>query len=73
MPRRANVEVWLSSNGIAEGDEWEPFAGMDIDEQGLRRFLDKLPFNQSGTSRQFTADEIESLVRGLHEVVKVMG
>ena len=47
------------SMGIAEGDEWEPFAGMDIDEQGLRRFLDKLPFNQSGTSRQFAADEIE--------------
>ena len=44
--------------GINKGDEWEPFAGMDIDEQGLRQFLDKVPFNQSGQSRQMTTDKI---------------
>ncbi|MBT3171125.1 MAG: transketolase [Rhodospirillaceae bacterium] len=44
--------------GINKGDEWEPFAGMDIDEQGLRQFLDKVPFNQSGQSRQLTDDKI---------------
>ena len=66
-----NVEQmadFQKSMGIAEGDEWEPFAGMDIDEQGLRRFLDKLPFNQTGSSRQFAAEKIalpaELSVRG---------
>ena len=44
--------------GIAEGDEWEPFAGLDIDEQGLRRFLDEVPFNQAGPSRQMAHDKV---------------
>jgi pyruvate dehydrogenase E1 component len=44
--------------GIAEGNEWEPFAGMDIDEQGLRAFLDKVPFNRTGASRQKAADKV---------------
>ena len=66
-----NVEQmadFQKSMGIAEGDEWEPFAGMDIDEQGMRRFLDKRPFNQTGASRQFAAEKIalpaELSVRG---------
>lgn len=46
-----------SAMGIAEGDEWEPFAGMDIDEQGLRGFLDKVPFAQAGTSRNLASDK----------------
>ena len=32
--------------GIAEGDEWEPFAGLDVGEHELRAFLDAVPFNQ---------------------------
>jgi pyruvate dehydrogenase E1 component len=44
--------------GINKGDEWEPFAGMDIDEQGLRKFLDDVPFNQAGPSRQMVTDKI---------------
>jgi len=31
---------------------------MDIDEQGLRQFLDKVPFNLPGQSRQLTDDKI---------------
>ncbi len=57
-----NVEQmadFQSAMGVSEGDEWEPFAGMDIDEQGLRGFLDKVPFNQVATSRRFEADKIE--------------
>ncbi len=56
-----NVEQmadFQKSMGIAEGDEWEPFAGMDIDEQGLRRFLDTLPFNQTGASRQLVSEKV---------------
>ncbi len=44
--------------GINKGDEWEPFAGMDIDEQELRQFLDQVPFNQLGPSRQMTSDKV---------------
>ena len=44
--------------GIPKGNEWEPFAGMDIDEQGLRRFLDDVPFNRAGPSRRITTEKI---------------
>ncbi len=30
--------------GIAEGEEWEPFAGLDEDPNVLRRFIDAVPF-----------------------------
>jgi len=44
--------------GIAEGEEWEPFAGVgDLD--GLKRFLDDVPFYQEGT-RRFGAGKIET-------------
>ena len=43
---------------VPEGDEWEPFAGMDIDEQGLRKFIESVPFTQSGTSRRLISDQI---------------
>ena len=32
--------------GIAEGEEWELFAGLDIPAPELRLFLDQVPFNQ---------------------------
>ncbi|MEE8173503.1 MAG: transketolase, partial [Alphaproteobacteria bacterium] len=54
----AQMADFQNAMGIAEGDEWEPFAGMDIDEQGLRRFLDNVPFNQAGTSRQLASDNV---------------
>ena len=31
-------------NGIAEGNEWEPFAGMEEREEELRAFLARVPF-----------------------------
>lgn len=47
-----------SAMGVPEGDEWEPFAGMDIDEQGLRRFLEDVPFIQAGPSRRMAHDKV---------------
>ena len=32
--------------GIAEGDEWNPFAGLDVDAQELQVFLNQVPFAQ---------------------------
>ncbi|CAN0455806.1 unnamed protein product, partial [Laminaria digitata] len=30
--------------GVSEGAEWEPFAGLDVDEDTLRSFIDRAPF-----------------------------
>jgi pyruvate dehydrogenase E1 component len=39
------------ANGIAEGAEWEPFAGVEVDEQHLRASLARVPFNAKGARR----------------------
>ena len=44
--------------GIAEGEEWVPFAGVD-DPDELKRFLKSVPFYQEGT-RRFAAAKIET-------------
>jgi pyruvate dehydrogenase E1 component len=43
--------------GIAEGEEWERFAGMDIDPAAVQDFLDSVPFNAQGR-RRFTAETV---------------
>jgi len=40
------VEAMRVSHGVARGEEWEPFAGLDVPEFELRRFLAGVPFNQ---------------------------
>ena len=37
--------------GIAEGDEWEPFAGLDVPVEQLQDFLSAVPFNQPAERR----------------------
>ena len=36
---------------VAEGSEWEPFAGLQTPEPALRRFLAEVPFARSGERR----------------------
>ena len=38
------MEIYRRSEGIATGEEYEPFAGLDIPAQELRQFLDEVPF-----------------------------
>ena len=38
------MEVFRSAAGIAPGEEYEPFAGLDPPAEELRRFLDQVPF-----------------------------
>jgi pyruvate dehydrogenase E1 component len=38
------MEVFRRAEGIAPGEEYEPFAGLDVPEEELRRFLDQVPF-----------------------------
>jgi len=37
------MEVYRRALGIAPGEEYEPFAGLDVPEEELRRFLDQVP------------------------------
>ena len=47
----AQIGVLRAEMGIAEGDEWEPFAGLDVPALELRAFLDAVPFNQAAVRR----------------------
>ena len=40
------VEALRASHGVAPGEEWEPFCGLDVPEADARRFLAGVPFNQ---------------------------
>ena len=45
------IEALRARMGIAEGDEWEPFAGLGVPADTLRAFLDAVPFNQTAERR----------------------
>src|SRR5262249_23901377 len=38
--------------GVAPGDEYEPFAGLDVDQDQLRQFLSGVPFAQGHRPRR---------------------
>lgn len=38
------MEIFRRAEGIAPGEEYKPFAGLDVPEEELRRFLDQVPF-----------------------------
>lgn len=41
----SQMDAFRKQNGIAEGQEWNPFAGLSAhDEDGLRQFIDTRPF-----------------------------
>ena len=50
---------YQASLGIAEGDEWQPFAGMDGRADALRAFLERVPFNARRQARRPAAPRIE--------------
>ncbi|PSJ20300.1 transketolase, partial [Halomonas sp. ND22Bw] len=37
--------------GIRPGHEWEPFEGLDVEPEAMRRFLAEVPFVQRGRRR----------------------
>ncbi len=53
----AQIAAFRDEMGIAEGDEWEPFAGLDPPPDQLRAFLRTVPFVQSA-DRQHHAGRI---------------
>jgi pyruvate dehydrogenase E1 component len=45
------VEQFKRSLAIADGDEWEPFAGLDVPRDELQAFLDAVPFARAAVRR----------------------
>ncbi len=45
------MAAFRAEQGIAEGQEWEPFAGLDVPEDRLRQALAEAPFSQGGSRR----------------------
>ena len=41
-----DVETMRALHGVAPGEEWAPFSGLDVPEADIRRFLAGVPFNQ---------------------------
>ena len=50
-----DVEAMRASHGVAPGEEWEPFSGLDVSEADMRRFLAGVPFNQRVSRRPSAA------------------
>ncbi|MDX1422989.1 MAG: transketolase [Kiloniellales bacterium] len=48
------MAAFQRDNAIPEGEEWAPFAGLDVPAGELRAFLERVPFAQAGR-RRFTA------------------
>ncbi|MGD9830694.1 MAG: transketolase [Hyphomicrobiaceae bacterium] len=48
---KAQMAEFQRRQGIAEGEEWSPFAGLDLPEAELARFLESVPFNARGRRR----------------------
>ncbi|MGD8326733.1 MAG: transketolase, partial [Sphingomonadales bacterium] len=52
LMNKAQMADYQASMGVAEGAEWEPFAGLDLDEGVLKDFLAQVPFAREGTRRR---------------------
>ena len=61
-----------SAMHIPEGEEWEPFAGMDIDEQSLRKFIESVPFIQGSGSRRLDSSTVMLPAKFDHRVSGMM-
>ncbi len=53
----AQMEAFRDANGIASGEEWDKFAGLDHEDDALQAFLDAVPFAEKG-SRCLKADRV---------------
>src|SRR5690606_38572441 len=45
------MAAFKRQNGIADGAEWDRFAGLDVAPQELEHFLGRVPFNARGPRR----------------------
>src|SRR6516225_2260983 len=54
----AQLSAYRATAGVREGHEWEPFEGIEIGEERMRRFLAAIPFNAEGR-RRLSAPRLE--------------
>ena len=52
------MEAFKTAQGIKDGEEWEPFSGLNLPNDELLAFLEGVPFTQDGT-RGYEAAKIE--------------
>lgn len=55
----AQMEDYRAAMGIGEGEEWDRFAGLDVEPARLERFLASVPFAGDGRPRRLDAPRIE--------------
>jgi pyruvate dehydrogenase E1 component len=53
----AQIATLREEMGIAEGNEWDPYAGLDVAPETLRAFLEAVPFAQAET-REHRVDAV---------------
>lgn len=51
LMNREQMAGFKAANRIADGQEWEPFAGLDLPPAVLQAFLSRVPFAQEGFRR----------------------
>ena len=54
LMNKSQMDAFRAQMGINQGEEWDPFAGLDMAPHTLRQFLDTVPFNARGR-RKLTA------------------
>lgn len=52
LMNKSQMADYQASMGVAEGAEWEPFAGLGVDESALKDFLAHVPFARDGKRRR---------------------
>jgi pyruvate dehydrogenase E1 component len=51
------MQALREQHRVAQGSEWDPFAGLDVDEQTIREFLAEVPF-AAGRHRRHQASRV---------------
>ena len=54
---KAQMQEFRQAQGINQGEEWEPYAGLSLPQGEVEAFLRRVPFNAKGR-RRFTAPKI---------------
>ncbi len=57
LMNKTQMAAFQEAQGIQNGEEWEPFAGLNLSHQDIAHYLARVPFNTKGT-RGLRADRI---------------
>ncbi len=57
LMNKAQMNEFRAGQGINQGEEWEPLAGLTLPKERIEAYLKRVPFNAKGR-RRFEADKI---------------